>query len=469
MMSEQVLETKKKKVKDNSGKIGFVKFFSWTLRSVSTGTNLMVMGYLTLYCTNYLGLNAGIVSILLVASKIIDAFTDLFAGVIVDRTNTKLGKARPYELAILGLWGCTWLLFSTPAAFSSVVKYIWVLLMYVMVNAVFMTLLNANGTAYTVRAFPNHQQHIKLSTLGFIVPMVGIAAFNIALPQLLQNMVHTHGDWSRVVGMISILMIAIGILRFIFVPEVNKAVIDEEKKETEKVTLKDAFTLIKKDKYILFVLIPTLVVNFSSNLGAGAYYFTYIVGNLGLQSIIAAFQILSIPMAFLMPMLLKRSTCVKLIGAGAALSVIGHLIFAFAGSSVPMLMAAGFLTGIGSVPASMLIGLLLIDLADYHEYIGINRMEGVTSALNGFAGKLGSTLATGASGILLAMSGFISTTEGIVEQPASAIAMIRALYSYIPAALWALTGILILSFKLESRMPQIREELAERRAAAAKD
>ena len=459
-------EKEKIKKAKNETKIGPVKFFAWTLRGVSSGACLMVLGYLTLYCTDFLGLNAAIVGLLLVASKAIDAVTDLVAGILVDRTNTKIGRGRPYELAIFGLWICTWLLFSVPASMQTTMKYVWVFVMYVMVNAVFYTLLNANGTAYMVRAFRNHAQYVKLSTMGFVVPMIGVAAFNIALPQLLASMATTHEGWSRVVGMIAILMTAIGILRFIFVPETNEEVVEEEKKE-EKIKLSDVVTLFKKDKYIRILFVMTLVMNFSTNLGVGAYYFKYIVGNLGLQSIVSAFQIMSIPLAFVIPALLKRTTCAKVITGGAILYVIGAMIFFFAGANVPRIIAAALLTGIGSVPATMLVGLLLIDLADYHEYIGIPRMEGTLAAVNGFAGKVGAAISTGVSGILLSASGFISTTEGMVEQPDSAIAMIRALASYVPAILWVLVAVSMLGFTIEAKMPQIREELKARREEKA--
>ena len=457
---------KDKVKKDNPGKVGFVKFFSWNLRGVSTGANLMVLGYLTMYCTDFLGLNAAVLAGLLMGSKIIDAITDLIGGVLVDRTNTKLGRGRPYELAIIGLWLCTWLMFSVPAQWALTVKYIWVFVMYVMVNAVFTTLLNANGTAYMVRAFSNHEQYVKISTMGFVVPMVGVAAFNIALPIFLSKIATTHAGWSRLIGMIAILMTAIGLLRFFFVPETNKAVI-EEKKEKEKVKLQDVIELFKKDKYIIIILIMNLVLNFSTNLGVGAYYFKYIVGNLGLQSIVAAFQIISIPLAFVIPALLKRTTCVKVIIGGAIIYVVGALVYSFAGASVPLIIVAALCTGIGSVPVSMLTGLLVIDLCDYHEYIGIPRMEGTVSAVSGFATKIGSTLSTGAAGLLLSLSGFISTTEGYVDQPQSAINMIRALMSFIPAGLWVVVAIVISLFTLEKKMPQIREELKARREAAA--
>lgn len=80
---------------------------------------------ITYYCTNSLGLSPGIVGTLLLVSKLFDGFTDLIAGLIIDKTKTKYGKARPYELCILGVWICTVLLFSTPN-FGRAGKIIWV-------------------------------------------------------------------------------------------------------------------------------------------------------------------------------------------------------------------------------------------------------------------------------------------------------------------------------------------------------
>jgi len=448
-------------------KIGPVKFFTWSVRGVSTGVCLMVLGYLSLYCTNTLGLNVAVVSMLLVVSKVIDAFTDLVAGILVDKTNTKIGRGRPYELAIIGLWLCTYLMFSVPAGWSLTVKYIWVLLMYIFVNAVFYTLLNANVTAYTVRAFKYHEQYVRLSTLGFIIPMVGVAIFNILFPTMVGKVATDGAGWSRLIGITAIFMTAIGLLRFIFVPETNKDITQAEQKK-EKVTLKDVGVLFKNDKYIFALALVQLVLNFSTNLGAVTYYFTYVVGDISKQSVLALVSLVSLPLAFVIPQLLKKMSVVKVIIIGNILSVTAGIINFMAGSNITLLCVAGFLSGIGTVPCSMLTGLLVIDCADYNEYIGIQRMEGTLSAVNGFAGKVGAAVATGLSGLLLAAAGFVSSTQGAATaQPGSAILMIRVLYGIIPAVFWVITAITMISYKLEKKMPEIRSTLEERRAQAA--
>ena len=87
---------------------------AWSSRGVANAINVILVGYVTFYCTDLLGLNALVVGGMLVASKIIDAFTDLGIGYIIDRTHTKWGKARPYEFFIVLEWLFTILLFTVP-------------------------------------------------------------------------------------------------------------------------------------------------------------------------------------------------------------------------------------------------------------------------------------------------------------------------------------------------------------------
>lgn len=83
---------------------------------------VIVLNRLSFYASTALGVSIATVGILLMASKIVDAFTDIFAGILVDNTNTKWGKGRPYDLAIIGQTLCTILLFSASPVWSNFLK-----------------------------------------------------------------------------------------------------------------------------------------------------------------------------------------------------------------------------------------------------------------------------------------------------------------------------------------------------------
>lgn len=443
-----------------SEKLGFGKLLAWSLRPGSTGVALMIMGYLTIFCTNTLGVPAATVGTLLLLSKLLDGITDIFAGFIVDKTNTKIGRGRPYELCVIGLWAATVGLFVTPASFSLPMKCIWIFIMYALANSVFQTFLNANNTVYMIRAFSNPDHYVALSTYGGLIPMIIVVIFNITFPVLMGTFATSQGGWIMLIGMFALPMTVLGLLRFIVVKETNNV----DVKSAEKMSMNDVFTVLKNNKYIYAIAFASLIMNFVTNMGVGVYYFTEIVGNVGLMGGLAAVQMISLPMMFVLPQLLKRTTVIKIIRVGLIITITGYVINFFAGSFFPLLALGAVLTGAGTVPISMLAGLLIIDCADYNEYKGLYRLEGSLSAVNGFAQKVGAGLGAGMLGILLGMSGY----DGMLAaQPTSAIVMIRLLFSLIPAALYVLVYFACHLYTLDKIKPEVQRVNAERRAQAA--
>lgn len=51
-----------------------------------------------IYLTNTIGLSAGIVGTLIAISKLFDGVTDIFFGSMIDKTRSKMSKARPWML-----------------------------------------------------------------------------------------------------------------------------------------------------------------------------------------------------------------------------------------------------------------------------------------------------------------------------------------------------------------------------------
>lgn len=152
--------------KNPDEKLHLGKFLAWKGRDISSSAvQVIVLGYLMLFATDTLGLSPAFVGGLLMISKIINAVTNLFAGFLVDNTNTKWGKGRPYEIAIIGVWVCTVLLFSCPPEWSNTVKSIWIVVMYFFIFSVFNSLLTAAQTPYILRAFPSRSQVIKVCCL----------------------------------------------------------------------------------------------------------------------------------------------------------------------------------------------------------------------------------------------------------------------------------------------------------------
>jgi len=82
--------------------------------------------FVMIYLTNTVGLNPGIVGTLIAVSKLLDGVTDIFFGSLIDKTHSKMGKARPWML--YGYIGCAITLvaiFAIPTNLGQFAQYAW--------------------------------------------------------------------------------------------------------------------------------------------------------------------------------------------------------------------------------------------------------------------------------------------------------------------------------------------------------
>lgn len=436
---------------NNPDKIGALKFFSWQGRAVSSGCNVVILGFLSIYCTNQLGLSPAMVGIILMVSRVIDAVTDLTAGYIIDRTHTKLGKGRPYEFCIILVWLCTWLLFSCPGGFTTTMKYIWVLVMYIFVQSIFNTLLNAAQTPYMVRAF-NQNQMVRLASFGGITTMIGAMVVSISFPILMGSMATSAKGWSSMLAIYAIPLALIGILRFVFVKE------DREIVETaaQRVSIRAIFKVLSKNPYIWLVAIAQMMQYTITNMGVGTYFYTYVVGDVKVMGMMTALGIVVLPIMFFIPRLMRRFTKGQLIATGTIIEAVGGLVMFLAGGSIPIIIVAAILNGIGILPLTYLVDLQVLDCADYNEWKGLPRLEGTLTSFRNFIQKLGTGLGAVLMGLVLEMTGFEGT---LAVQGDGALMSIRALMGLFPMVAYIIvTVLMILYIRLDKQIPHIQEE-----------
>jgi glucuronide carrier protein len=86
----------------------------------------IVSAFLLIYYTNVAGISAASAGTLLLVVRVWGGFTDLFAGRVVDKTETRWGKFRPYVLfGSVPLLVLLVALFSIPGGLSPGGKLVW--------------------------------------------------------------------------------------------------------------------------------------------------------------------------------------------------------------------------------------------------------------------------------------------------------------------------------------------------------
>lgn len=436
----------------NPDKIGVGKFWAWQSRGASAAINFIVVSFVAIYCTDSLGMPPALVGTLLAVSSVVDAITDLFAGYLVDKTNTKWGKGRPYEWAIVAEWIITFLMYSTPAGASLVVKAVWILVCRILINSVCTTLLSACQNPYMIRAFATNNQRVKLATFGGIVIMLASMAINIAFPIMMANIATSPQGWSHMVLLIALPAAFIGIMRFFFVKETVKVM---DASEHEEVKLSDVFSVLKNNPYVWMVGFMYFGYTLVTGMGINTYFFTWVVGDIKKMSAASAIAIVALPLLFVFPTIMKNATKSLLVQAGCIAYIIAGFIMFFCYKSYTTLLVGFVFTGIASLPITYLTDLMMLDCGTYNAHISKKRMDGTIGAIKGFLGKIGGALGLGMVGWLLQAGHYDGTLS---TQPDSALFMIRFLVGIVPVIIFAAIAIMMMFYKVDSMLPELEKE-----------
>ncbi len=145
---------------------------------------MFVTSFALVFMTDAVGLEPGIVGTLIAVSKLLDGITDIFFGSLIDKTHSRMGKARPwmfysgFPLAVSLI-----LIFIIPSGMASIGQYIWFFVFYTCANALFYT---ANNIAYaTMSALitKNESERVSLGTFRYIFAMIAsiiVMSFTVA-------------------------------------------------------------------------------------------------------------------------------------------------------------------------------------------------------------------------------------------------------------------------------------------------
>lgn len=250
----------------------------------------MVYGLLTnfvmLYMTTTVGMNAAICGTLIMLSKFADGVSDFFCGFLIDRTKSKMGKARPWMLfSYIGNAVCLIAVFSIPSSWGENVKYVYFFITYTLLNAVFYTANNISYSALVSLITKNHNERVVLGTFRFIFATIGYTICTSFTMSIVYKFSETStvadaNGWRAVAIIFALVGLVVNTISVFSVKELKEE--DEVKQTNTKLSLGESLKLLAKNKYFIIVTALYILSYFREavSVGAVAYFFTYIVGSM---------------------------------------------------------------------------------------------------------------------------------------------------------------------------------------------
>lgn len=384
------------------------------------GMNLVanVIGQLTYFYTDKVGLAVGGVGVVMLISKIVDALTDLWFGNVIDHSkggNRKyyrwlLRLMIPYVIVVV-------MLFCVPIQAGQIPALIYACITNILLSAVCGTLIGTPMSAVMV-VRTNSQSERESMGVFRAVGSYGAGMFTAIVTIPLTNILGgTQIAWIKygfIIALIVLLMLSI-----CYINGRNAKLVEEVKDETEEgaedaVPLKDALGMLFKNKYWIILVLFNVITQITNSITAtsGTYYCKWIFGNDNLVALAGSFGFFATIIGFIIskPVISKlgvnRTINLGVLGA-AATAALRCLI----PTNLPVYIVAGLLGSFVQIPLMCLYGVLLAMVVDYNEYTYNNKLVGVSSGAIGIGTKIGAGVGSVILTACLALGSYDATLE----------------------------------------------------------
>ena len=366
----------------------------------------MFLSYFGFFLTDEIGIAAGAVGTLLIVARVWDAVNDPILGSIVDKTQPKVGKFKPWINAvsilmpiatIAAFWN-----FNGGDGFNLVYAYIT----YIVWGMLY-TISDVPIFALATTMTDNPEERVSIMSIGRLAAGLASLAIGIAAPSLIVN----SGYQTTIIILMGISFVVMLPLRF-FVKE------RIQYDRTQSYSLKEMVKAITKNKYLLIFYASFIAIGSTmTSITLAPFFAKWNLGDLELQTTIMA--TLALPMILipvLLPMLIKKFGKRKLFLYGMSSYAILSALQYFVGyENFGLFLIVNALKSLGMLTPMMMMGMFTADCVEYGQYKTGERKEGITFSVQTFSTKLGGAVSGGLALFFIGAYGFISGDDVLVQ------------------------------------------------------
>ena len=425
--------------------------------------------FLTVFYTDVLGINAGLVGTMFLIARIVDAFTDTAMGRIADKTKaTKNGKFKPWLLRACGPVAlASFLMYQTAIVNAPMtIRVIYMFVTYLFWGSICYTAINIPYGSMASVMSPEADDRASLSTfrgVGSLIPQVIVG---VVMPTFLYKTLEdgtkiANAETFPIVALImSILAAACYIICYFMCTERVKVT-----ESAQSVSFKDTLKALVSNKSLIGLAIVYIcflgaqMLNQTINNYIFKDYFANTMGLTVMNAAGIAPALILAPLA--VP--LARKFGKKELGIFAAVSGAIAFLFLFITrtSNMWLYVSVNIVGLLGFGLFNLIIWAFVSDVIDDQEVRTHVREDGTIYAVCSFARKLGQAIASALGGWSLAWIGY---AEGSVTgQEPEVLSGIYNIATLVPAILYIVVG-LSLAFIYSLSKKKVAENTAELKA-----
>lgn len=431
--------------------------------------NGMMSAFFMSYLTDVSLVDAGVASTIIAISKLFDGVSDLIMGRIVDGTHSALGKARVWLLRMcIPMAISVILLFSIPASMTGMIKYVYIFIIYNLVNSVFYTAMFVPYNSLISLSTTDSYEHGMLGNISMIFQTIA----NICMNTFFMTMVLKFGGtdtpytaeaqkgWTMATIVVGIIIVVSAVICVMGTKERTAAqATDGKEKPKDDVPAGVALKSLFSNKYWLTMIFCMFVIFFIIVMySAGAiFYCKDVLGDFSLYTPVNnALSIAQFATMFFTPFFMAKFGKHRTYQLGLIGMILGFAGTGLCGPNVTMLVVFNALKGVGLGAAGGMAFGMVADTLEYGEYKTGVKSVGMGNAAISAAQKLGLGIGQVVLGWILAFGGYDGAAEVQTEAAKNAISF---LYNWLPVAMIVVCFIIMLFYKLDKEMPEVHKAL----------
>lgn len=421
-------------------------------------------------------------SLLPIVSAVFIVLGNLFAGQLIQKTNTPVGKARPWILlSSLVMSVVSILMFALPLTFEPsekpVLAMVCTALGYNLFYAVAYPLYYTANSSLVPVSTRNGKQRSLLASASNMAITAAVGAGGMVVPALLGFLIKDTSSSAQKRTVWFFIFLAVGVIAFLSIilqyfftrERVNEEVV-QTTDEKEKISFKKQFKAVSKDKYWWMILCFCALFQFAGAMKNNAL--TQYVKTLDCSFLSGLTQdgdvsklamsliniIGAVPMTLAVVCVWPLSNKIGkrfVVMAGLLINVAGNVVCSISGANVVGVFIGVFFKALGSAPGCYMLLAMISDVLDHAEAKNGFRCDGLTMGIYSSVMIVSSPLA---------VSLFNALTNAGTDSSMSAVC-----YIWIEAIIYGALCILLLFHGVEKFSKDDRQTILENQKRAAEE